>query len=601
MNRKIWIDWNVDGDFDDAGEMVASQPTGTSTTWSGSFTVPNVANAFDATTRMRIGTSYGNDVNHPCGANGAPNANRIGEFEDYSIRVKNDGDIPVISLIGADTIYVEQNTSYTDPGAVAIDPSQGDFSSELMVSSDVDVSLTGIYSVIFDVEDASGNKAETVERTVYVVVDQTPPVITVQGKQVDTIEVGSTWADAGATAVDNQDGNLDNAIVTTGTVDPFTIGTYYIEYYVQDAQANASLEVRTVVVVDTELPVIDNASADKVSDPDAWIVEVQLNSVFVDVTTATDNYNTLADNLSLIATPGIGQEALVDTRFKGSTLVHYVATDESGNMTEQAIRYVIQDYEPPVIDLHTLDVIKHPVNETYTPVPATATDNLYSSTEISINVSSNVNPFVLGTYEDVYTAQDASGNISTKTRTVIVVDEVAPEIKGKSGDIYKVGLYSNFAAIERLVFTDNYDDPDLLKANAEVIHTDINTFEVGIYSATFVTRDASGNVSDPFILYVIVERDRYRVGVEDLDPINALKVSPNPTSGLLNISVDLPENENIEISVFNTMGQKVTDVVSGSVTRGNYSVDLSRNSDGIYTVRMQIGDKIINRKVVLSN
>ncbi|MBR9860583.1 hypothetical protein GYB22_07490, partial [bacterium] len=61
MSRKIWIDWNVDGDFDDAGETVASQATGTSLTWTGSFTVPNSDNAFDATTRMRIGVSYGTD------------------------------------------------------------------------------------------------------------------------------------------------------------------------------------------------------------------------------------------------------------------------------------------------------------------------------------------------------------------------------------------------------------------------------------------------------------------------------------------------------------------------------------------------------------
>ena len=90
MSRKIWIDWNVDGDFTDAGEMVASESTGNSMTWTGTFPVP--ASAFQATTLMRVGVSYDNDLNLPCGANSNPNANRVGEFEDYSIQVVNDGD-----------------------------------------------------------------------------------------------------------------------------------------------------------------------------------------------------------------------------------------------------------------------------------------------------------------------------------------------------------------------------------------------------------------------------------------------------------------------------------------------------------------------------
>jgi hypothetical protein len=603
MTRKIWIDWNVDGDFDDAGEMVASQSSGTSMKWSGSFTAPNAANAFEANTRMRVGTSYGTDPNEPCGANsGVPNANRIGEFEDYSLRIVNDGDNPTITLIGGDTVYVEQGSIYTDLGATAYDPSQGDISSEIVTTSNVNSSLTGIYSVQYCVEDASGNPAPCVTRTVYVVVDQTPPVITLNGSANETIEVGSVWTDAGATAMDNKDGNLDGAIVVTGTVDANTLGVYTISYYVQDAQGNSSEEIRTITVVDTEAPVISNASAYPAgpSYPGQWIVDVQLQNVFVDVTAFTDNYNSIGNNLTVTATPGIGMEASVDTRFKGTTVVTYVATDESNNSTTQVIRYVVEDYIPPMIDLHTLDTVLHDVNTPYSAVNATASDNLYNSTQISLTKTSNVNPYKLGTYQDTYTATDASGNVSTRLRYVKVVDRKAPVISGKNGNIVNVGLYSTFAAIERVVFSDNYDSPADLKANAVLIHTDINTYVEGLYSATFQTMDNSGNVSDPFVLFVNVTRSQLQLGIEDMDIENLMTVSPNPTTGLFTISVDLPENEDISIDIYNSMGQKVTEVVSANISQGSYSVDLSNNANGFYYVRMQVRGTVITKKVILN-
>lgn len=592
MNRKMWIDWNVDGDFDDAGEEVASEATGNGMTWTGSFTVPDAANAFAANTVMRIGVSYNTDANTPCGPN------RIGEFEDYGIRVVNDGDNPVITLIGNDTVYVEQGKVYVDAGATAWDPSQGDITSDIVTTSNVDTGFTGIYSVEYCVEDASGNVAECKKRIVYVVVDQTAPVLTLNGSAVETLEVGTPWVDAGATATDNKSGNLDAAIVVTGSVDHETLGTYLISYYVQDAQGNSSELIRTVHVVDTEAPVISNASA--FMDNGNWRVNVQLKSPFTDVTTFSDNYNSLGNNLVATATPGIGFEGIVDTRYKGTTAVTYTATDESGNTTVMVIRYVVEDYIAPQIDLHTLDTIWHDVNTTYKPVDATASDNLYDNTQISLSMTSDVNPYELGTYYDVYTAIDASGNTSTRTRTVKVVDREAPSITGKNGAIVRVGLYSEFAAIERLVFADNYDSPADIKANTTLLFTDINTYEEGLYTATFRTVDNSGNESDEFTLYILVSRNYLRLGVEDLELADLMTVAPNPTTGVFTINVDLPQNEDISVEVYNAVGQQVVSVVEGNISNGSYVVDLSGHANGIYYVKMNVRGTIVTKKVMLN-
>ncbi|MCP3990113.1 MAG: DUF5011 domain-containing protein, partial [Actinomycetia bacterium] len=87
-------------------------------------------------------------------------------------------------------------------------------------------------------------------KSVALVRDTTPPVITLQG--ADPTEVFAyyeTYTEEGATANDNFDGNVT---VTIGgdTVDPSTLGTYLVTYDATDSHGNAAVQVtRTVVVI----------------------------------------------------------------------------------------------------------------------------------------------------------------------------------------------------------------------------------------------------------------------------------------------------------------------------------------------------------------
>jgi hypothetical protein len=64
-----------------------------------------------------------------------------------------------------------------------------------------------------------------------------------------TIEVGSTFTDPGATALDVGDGDLTSSIVVSGSVDTSTLGTYTLTYNVSDASGNAAVPVRRKVIV----------------------------------------------------------------------------------------------------------------------------------------------------------------------------------------------------------------------------------------------------------------------------------------------------------------------------------------------------------------
>ncbi len=83
-------------------------------------------------------------------------------------------------------------------------------------------------------------------------IDLAAPVITVVGNNPDTVDVGSgVYADAGATAIDNIDGDITANIVVTGTVNTTAVGSYTLTYKVSDAWGNADSATRLVVVRDT--------------------------------------------------------------------------------------------------------------------------------------------------------------------------------------------------------------------------------------------------------------------------------------------------------------------------------------------------------------
>jgi prepilin-type N-terminal cleavage/methylation domain-containing protein len=82
------------------------------------------------------------------------------------------------------------------------------------------------------------------------------PVITILGNNPTNINVNSTYVDAGATALDDVDGDVTSKIIATGTVNPSVVGSYTIAYTVKDSSNNTATETRTVNVIDNILPTV---------------------------------------------------------------------------------------------------------------------------------------------------------------------------------------------------------------------------------------------------------------------------------------------------------------------------------------------------------
>ncbi len=85
--------------------------------------------------------------------------------------------------------------------------------------------------------------------------DTTPPVITLLGDATVSIQQGSTYQDAGATASDDADGDITSNITIVSAVDTAVPGNYNVTYNVSDAAGNTAIEVNRVVVVNAPDPV----------------------------------------------------------------------------------------------------------------------------------------------------------------------------------------------------------------------------------------------------------------------------------------------------------------------------------------------------------
>jgi hypothetical protein len=82
--------------------------------------------------------------------------------------------------------------------------------------------------------------------------------------------------------------------------------------------------------------------------------------------------------------------------------------------------------------------------------------------------------------------------------------------------------------------------------------------------------------------------------------LNAAHIYPNPTNGMLNINVRFAEAQDINIRVFNAVGQVVSHVTENGSMGGNYSVDLSGKTNGIYFVEIMTNNGKVTKKIVLN-
>jgi len=116
--------------------------------------------------------------------------------------------------------------------------------------------------------------------------DTTSPVITLNGESNITLNVGETYTELGATAIDDRDGNV--SVDVNGTVDTNVIGKYIIVYTAIDSAQNESIVERHVTIEESiATPILQSISVS--SNP----INIRIGSgVDITVTGLFSNGNT---------------------------------------------------------------------------------------------------------------------------------------------------------------------------------------------------------------------------------------------------------------------------------------------------------------------
>jgi len=154
---------------------------------------------------------------------------------------------PDLTLLGETQMVHEAGTTWTEPGFLANDAVDGNLTSAVSISGTVGNSPKTYY-LTYSVSDNAGNIA-TSTRTV-IVVDSSPPVLTLEGNASLSLYKGSVFADPGYTAIDAFDGDLTSDVLVSGEVETEIPGTYLLSYRVEDSSGLSANATRVVEIED---------------------------------------------------------------------------------------------------------------------------------------------------------------------------------------------------------------------------------------------------------------------------------------------------------------------------------------------------------------
>ena len=99
----------------------------------------------------------------------------------------------------------------------------------------------------------------------------------------------------------------------------------------------------------------------------------------------------------------------------------------------------------------------------------------------------------------------------------------------------------------------------------------------------------------------------FKGNMEEIVPTQYnLQCYPNPFNPELTISFSLEETQDVKLEVYNLKGQKVKSLVNETFRSDSYNIiwsgddnSGSKVSSGVYFIRLQVGDEIVNDKVIL--
>ncbi len=589
MDRKAWIDFNMDGLFT-ADELVMNDMAGTTISRTDSILVSTTQKL--GSTRMRIGVTL---------AGTTLNSSRsfMGVFRDYVVNFPKDTVRPTATLNGTSTFFTEIHKAYVDPGITATDNIEGIISAKYETIGSVDTSKVGPNYLKYIVRDLYDNVCDTLTRTVFVILNQTGPSMTLQGASQVYVEVYKKYNEPGFTAKDNQGNDITVQAILTSNLDTSKLGVYSNTYTIIDAFGLSDAKQRAITVGDTTRPYV----SPKVASVGAPYVHqvgtaIDLNKI-VDV---TDNY--WSRNYIDLTIQGS-----VDVNNVGSYFISYVARDNSGNTSNLVmLRVDVKDTKAPTLILNGVNPLSWEVKTPFVDPWVTPTDNYWPASTVVISRKGVINTNVLGEYNVWYIGTDPSGNKDSILRVVKIVDTTIPRIDLLN--VTEVNLPRWAVYVDAPVaLIDNYNTDAEMRTPANFFRNNSMPLNAaglpfgdapGLYSVRYKVKDLSGNESEEAVRRINVLPEG-TTGVNELMNIgNFMSVYPNPSNGLVNLRLANAQSSDVKVTILDMLGNEIFMKVIRKDDIQVNELDLSNQVKGFYLMRIQSGDDIFVKKIQLN-
>ncbi|WP_083476273.1 GEVED domain-containing protein [Lacinutrix mariniflava] len=386
------------------------------------------------------------------------------------------------------------------------------------------------------------------------VADTVKPVITRTGSATINLTVGDTYSELGATATDNIDGNLTSSIVTTGTVNTNSAGTYTRNYNVGDAAGNAANQVSRSIVVS---PASTSGCSGSISSfPYSESFE---NTLGAWTQGTGDDFNWTVD---ASGTPSSNTGP--SSASSGSYYV-YMESSAPNNATKRAI------LESPCFDLS--GVSQASFSFKYHMYGAAAMGSL--NVAISTNNGSSWSTLWTRSGNQGNSWEDASIDLSSYSGTIKL------RFDGTTGTTWQGDM-----AVDAIVISAGSASSDKCAGVSPYVSgQSYATGEQVTYNGSLYERTASGwtNLGTCGTARVANEGFVQYLGVE-------ISVYPNPVKGnMLYVKSNI---ESLPFTIVNMLGQQVA---KGTATHG---VDVANLQAGLYMIQFNVNNTLETRKFI---
>jgi hypothetical protein len=449
------------------------------------------------------------------------------------------------------------------------------------------------------------------------VVDGTAPVITLAGASTVTHVLGAVYTDAGATAIDTVDGEVN--VTVSGVVDVNVIGTYTITYSASDAASNAATQVtRTVNVVD--LASIDSDDDGIVDISDTYPLVAIGDLIDTDSDGAPDACDEVCLALGMAAdtdddNDGISDEleiangldpldpddANTDLDGDGVSNADEIAAGSNVNEDDQAPVFTSSVFDVEVISTGSETVVELSI--------PTATD---VGSEVTVTSDAAV-AYAVGEHVVIFTATDMAGNKTELMQIVRVLPYISIS-RGQQvndGQTLTIDVTLSDIPLQYPVTADievsgsaTSDDYVLSSTRVEINEGLTQSIELTITDDGFGELDetlelALGNVLNAGIKPQSENKTVFTITEANLPPTVSLSVVQNDvisrTVGqgtLVTVVVDIVDVNGTDTLTVNYSG---IDNIELDEESFNITFDPSQLSQGVYTLRVTVEDEGVSQ------